>query len=212
MDDKLLRLKNSFRPIDTNISFIEMKFLNIGVFLTNLAFVSAFSSEMKDSIVDTVIENVCKTVKVATTVWATPPPPLYPLPTVASKSRPTAAYEASPATTFNVTTASQSLLPSSVAFVSSASVPFSSSSAISDDLCGNIGGTCSGDITVYDTTAGLTPELFKVSGFGACGWLNNGTTEDVFALAHGECHNPMRFQYCPLLNQSPRHDGIPIQR
>lgn len=32
---------------------------------------------------------------------------------------------------------------------------------------------CSGDITFYDT------------GLGACGWTNDGTTEKVFALAHG---------------------------
>lgn len=31
---------------------------------------------------------------------------------------------------------------------------------------------CSGDITYYDT------------GLGACGWTNDGKTENVFALAH----------------------------
>ncbi|KAL8963652.1 MAG: hypothetical protein Q9183_004985 [Haloplaca sp. 2 TL-2023] len=39
--------------------------------------------------------------------------------------------------------------------------------------CGEVGGSCSGDITFYDT------------GLGACGWTNDGTTENVFALAHG---------------------------
>ena len=39
--------------------------------------------------------------------------------------------------------------------------------------CGKVGEPCSGDITFYDT------------GLGACGWTNDGTTENVFALAHG---------------------------
>ncbi|KAL8731305.1 MAG: hypothetical protein Q9166_003529 [cf. Caloplaca sp. 2 TL-2023] len=39
--------------------------------------------------------------------------------------------------------------------------------------CGKVGMPCSGDITFYDT------------GLGACGWTNDGTTENVFALAHG---------------------------
>ncbi|KAI4190487.1 MAG: hypothetical protein L6R41_000792 [Letrouitia leprolyta] len=39
--------------------------------------------------------------------------------------------------------------------------------------CGQVNGVCSGDITFYDT------------GLGACGWTNDGTTEKVFALAHG---------------------------
>ncbi|KAL8711315.1 MAG: hypothetical protein Q9220_004212 [cf. Caloplaca sp. 1 TL-2023] len=38
--------------------------------------------------------------------------------------------------------------------------------------CGKVGMPCSGDITFYDT------------GLGACGWTNDGTTENVFALAH----------------------------
>ncbi|KAL9015321.1 MAG: hypothetical protein Q9173_000062 [Seirophora scorigena] len=39
--------------------------------------------------------------------------------------------------------------------------------------CGEVGMPCAGDITFYDT------------GLGACGWTNDGTTENVFALAHG---------------------------
>ncbi|KAL8739004.1 MAG: hypothetical protein Q9181_000286 [Wetmoreana brouardii] len=39
--------------------------------------------------------------------------------------------------------------------------------------CGKVGMPCSGDITFYDT------------GLGACGWTNDGTAENVFALAHG---------------------------
>ncbi|KAL8760826.1 MAG: hypothetical protein Q9184_003008 [Pyrenodesmia sp. 2 TL-2023] len=39
--------------------------------------------------------------------------------------------------------------------------------------CGKVGMPCSGEITFYDT------------GLGACGWTNDGTTENVFALAHG---------------------------
>ncbi|KAL8953725.1 MAG: hypothetical protein Q9222_000407 [Ikaeria aurantiellina] len=38
--------------------------------------------------------------------------------------------------------------------------------------CGKVGMPCVGDITFYDT------------GLGACGWTNDGTTENVFALAH----------------------------
>ncbi|KAI4115963.1 MAG: hypothetical protein LQ345_003534 [Seirophora villosa] len=38
--------------------------------------------------------------------------------------------------------------------------------------CGEVGMPCAGDITFYDT------------GLGACGWTNDGTAENVFALAH----------------------------
>ncbi|KAL8802600.1 MAG: hypothetical protein Q9182_003690 [Xanthomendoza sp. 2 TL-2023] len=38
--------------------------------------------------------------------------------------------------------------------------------------CGKVGMPCSGDITFYDT------------GLGACGWTNDGLSENVFALAH----------------------------
>ena len=51
------------------------------------------------------------------------------------------------------------------------SSPSANSGSTAD--CGQVGGTCSGDITFYDT------------GLGACGWTNDGTTEKVFALAHG---------------------------
>ena len=39
--------------------------------------------------------------------------------------------------------------------------------------CGKVGAPCSGDITFYDT------------GLGACGWTDDGTVDNVFALAHG---------------------------
>ncbi|KAL8914465.1 MAG: hypothetical protein Q9171_000970 [Xanthocarpia ochracea] len=39
--------------------------------------------------------------------------------------------------------------------------------------CGEVGAPCSGDITFYDT------------GLGACGWTDDGTVDNVFALAHG---------------------------
>lgn len=45
--------------------------------------------------------------------------------------------------------------------------------ASSGGACGEIGGQCSGDITYYE------------AGLGACGWTNDGSSEDVFALAHG---------------------------
>ena len=45
--------------------------------------------------------------------------------------------------------------------------------ASSGGACGEVGGECSGDITFYE------------AGLGACGWNNDGATEDVFALAHG---------------------------
>ncbi|KAI4289362.1 MAG: hypothetical protein L6R35_001363 [Caloplaca aegaea] len=41
--------------------------------------------------------------------------------------------------------------------------------------CGKVGMPCAGEITYYDTAGA----------FGACGWINDGTTENVFALAHG---------------------------
>ncbi|KAL8822031.1 MAG: hypothetical protein Q9223_000022 [Gallowayella weberi] len=47
------------------------------------------------------------------------------------------------------------------------------SSAGSTASCGKVGMPCSGDITFYDT------------GLGACGWTNDGLSENVFALAHG---------------------------
>ncbi|KAL8793366.1 MAG: hypothetical protein Q9195_004044 [Heterodermia aff. obscurata] len=48
-----------------------------------------------------------------------------------------------------------------------------SSSGPSGGACGDVGGECSGDITYYQ------------AGLGACGWTNDGSSEDVFALAHG---------------------------
>ncbi|KAI4256225.1 MAG: hypothetical protein LQ352_002182 [Teloschistes flavicans] len=48
-----------------------------------------------------------------------------------------------------------------------------SSNSGSTANCGQVGQPCSGDITFYDT------------GLGACGWTNDGTSEKVFALAHG---------------------------
>ena len=49
----------------------------------------------------------------------------------------------------------------------------SADSGLSGGSCGTIGGKCSGDITYYQV------------GLGACGWTNDGSSEDVFALAHG---------------------------
>ena len=88
----------------------------------------------------------------------------------------------------------------------------STSNASGSGACGQIGGACSGDITVYDTTAGLTFEVFQKSGFGACGWLNNGTYENVFALAHGESfiQSPL-FSYRSS-NLLRRHDGRSVER
>ena len=54
----------------------------------------------------------------------------------------------------------------------------STSPTESGGACGQIGGTCSGDITYYQ------------AGLGACGWTNDGSSEDVFALAHGIFHFP----------------------
>lgn len=50
---------------------------------------------------------------------------------------------------------------------------YSPPSASSGGACGTVGGQCVGDITFYET------------GLGACGWTNDGNSEDVFALAHG---------------------------
>ncbi|KAL8649363.1 MAG: hypothetical protein Q9210_004445 [Variospora velana] len=52
--------------------------------------------------------------------------------------------------------------------------------------CGKVGMPCAGEITFYDTGLDV---------FGACGWKNDGRTENVFALAHGMMgfqsnHNP----------------------
>ena len=44
----------------------------------------------------------------------------------------------------------------------------------SGDSCGNVGGTC--------TAANVT---YYGGGLGACGWSNDTTSEDFFALAHG---------------------------
>ncbi len=108
---------------------------------------------------------------------------------------------------------SASYIASTVAAAASVSTQaFSTSNASVRDVCGQIGGTCSGDITVYDTAAGLTPEIFVKRGFGSCGWLSNGTYENVFALAHGE--SPIQ-QPSSLHHPSHllcRHDGRPVER
>lgn len=56
----------------------------------------------------------------------------------------------------------------------------SSSEGPAGGACGDVGGECSGDITYYE------------AGLGACGWTNDGSSEDVFALAHGmiRSHSP----------------------
>ena len=111
-----------------------------------------------------------------TSTSSAPPPP--PPSTTSSTTTSAAAYVPPPSSYVAPTSATSTYVPSTTA--DAAPTPPSSGS------CGDVGGSCSGDVTYYDTTDGLTPEVFKVSGYGACGWLNNGTTEDVFALAHGK--------------------------
>lgn len=78
-----------------------------------------------------------------------------------------------------------------------ASEPTTQAKDGSSGACGTVGGHCLGDITYYD------------AGLGACGWTNNGYTEDVFALAHGMTTSIHRS--CFALTRD-RHDGRAVQR
>lgn len=123
-------------------------------------------------------------------------PPIFSTTSLPSTSPRTCSTPASIAAYIAPTTTSTFTTPSPVfasvaaaAATAPASAPNQApgtSNASGSGACGQIGGICSGDLTVYDTTAGLSPEVFQKSGFGSCGWLNNGTYENVFALAHGE--------------------------
>jgi hypothetical protein len=63
--------------------------------------------------------------------------------------------------------------PSYEAQVAPVDKPKEAKTANSGGACGTVGGQCSGDLTFYE------------AGQGACGWINNGYTEDVFALGAG---------------------------
>lgn len=63
--------------------------------------------------------------------------------------------------------------PAPVAPAAPVSDDSSYGSSSSGGSCGTVGGKCSGDVTYYE------------AGLGACGWTNDGNSEDVFALAHG---------------------------
>jgi hypothetical protein len=62
--------------------------------------------------------------------------------------------------------------PSYGAQVAPADKPKEANTANSGGACGTVGGQCSGELTFFE------------AGRGACGWINDGETEDVFALAH----------------------------
>ena len=70
----------------------------------------------------------------------------------------------------------------------------SAGSGSSGGSCGTVGGQCVGDITYYE------------AGLGACGWTNDGSSEDVFALAHGM---PIRLYVSKdmLTDRAIRDDG-----
>lgn len=77
----------------------------------------------------------------------------------------------------------------------------STSPTESGGACGEIGGACSGDITYYE------------AGLGACGWTNDGSSDDVFALAHGKFHySKERIGRVGHVLTWIRYDGRTIQR
>ncbi|KAI9779665.1 MAG: hypothetical protein M1835_004640, partial [Candelina submexicana] len=88
--------------------------------------------------------------------------------TPSSTSTPAAAY--TPPTTSSAAPAATSSAPPT-----SNGTPGACST---DGKCSSSGTPCCGDITHYDTDAAHQTK-------GACGWVNDGATEDVVALPHG---------------------------
>ncbi len=81
--------------------------------------------------------------------------------------------------------------PSYGAQVAPADKPKEASTANSGGACGTVGGQCSGELTFFE------------AGRGACGWINDGETEDVFALAHGKPFESV----ISMTNNAPRLTG-----
>ncbi|KAL9029175.1 MAG: hypothetical protein Q9196_002546 [Gyalolechia fulgens] len=178
-----------------------MKSFALPLLASLLALTTAVPLEKRVLVVETTTDVVFTTVQATTTLLAPPtnaaapvpapvvqepaeqavPAPQPPAPVDEAPSSPAPTLPvATPAAPAPVDNAPSSPAPARpVAPLAAALAPQpnsgSSAKAISGSAgqCGAVGGSCSGDITFYDT------------GLGACGWTNDGRTEKVFALAAG---------------------------
>lgn len=130
-----------------------------------------------------------------------PPPPSSTLAPVQSSSAPVVIAPApvsSPPVPVSSSTTSQPPLPQTSSIPSApVNAPSSpeSDGGSSGGSCGEPGGACSGELTYYD------------AGLGSCGIVNDGTTEKVFALAHGRFNFSQAWIQRLILTNRFRHDG-----
>ncbi|KAL8683611.1 MAG: hypothetical protein Q9186_000383 [Xanthomendoza sp. 1 TL-2023] len=185
-----------------------MKPFTISILASVLAFAAAVPLEKRILVVETVTDVVVKTIDVTTTLWpkssppeadhppaiqqpaapapipAQPPtPPAAPVIQVANKEalsvpQPPAPVNKAPSPPVPAPVPiPQPAAPAPAPAPAPVTPPKSNANANpnsgSTASCGKVGMPCSGDITFYDT------------GLGACGWTNDGLSENVFALAHG---------------------------